>query len=318
MPYHPTVLLLWNAHMNLQRITNSAWSFYLLKYAMKCEPNGQMSLDTSSAAKLGLQDVSPAQLKLIENFVMIHPVCPTEAVMLCAEAPIVEMSTSVKYVNTAPRGKRACTVLRGDKAALHPLDDYASRPPSLLHLTLHQYFENYSFDKGFKPSQEDRLVGRDLNGKHVYELKAPRVVRYSEFHPVCNMDAFFFNYLLARVPFMYESELLSHDNTDKSYFQECVMRGFLGSTQDLESIILEYSNRQLFAQERCQAMVDAVYQKLQISPDEPLPPPAAVVNERDSRTIMGRDTLAALTASADDFADMDRAVLNDGQQHVVD
>lgn len=35
VPYHPLVLLYWNAHMNIQRITASAWSFYLLKYACK-------------------------------------------------------------------------------------------------------------------------------------------------------------------------------------------------------------------------------------------------------------------------------------------
>lgn len=29
------VLLVWNAHMNLQRVTNASWSRYLLKYAMK-------------------------------------------------------------------------------------------------------------------------------------------------------------------------------------------------------------------------------------------------------------------------------------------
>ncbi len=29
VPFHPKVLLMWGAHMNIQRITNSAWSFYL-------------------------------------------------------------------------------------------------------------------------------------------------------------------------------------------------------------------------------------------------------------------------------------------------
>jgi hypothetical protein len=31
VPYHPTVLLLWGAHMNLQLVTDSQWSYYLLK-----------------------------------------------------------------------------------------------------------------------------------------------------------------------------------------------------------------------------------------------------------------------------------------------
>jgi hypothetical protein len=40
VPYHPTLLLVCGAHLNILCITSSYWSFYLLKYAMKCEPQG--------------------------------------------------------------------------------------------------------------------------------------------------------------------------------------------------------------------------------------------------------------------------------------
>lgn len=40
VPYHAAILLLWGPHMNLQVITNEAWSFYVLKYALKTERNG--------------------------------------------------------------------------------------------------------------------------------------------------------------------------------------------------------------------------------------------------------------------------------------
>jgi hypothetical protein len=40
MSYHASSLLLWNAHLNIQCITSSYWSYYLLKYIMKCEPHG--------------------------------------------------------------------------------------------------------------------------------------------------------------------------------------------------------------------------------------------------------------------------------------
>lgn len=35
VPYHPMVLMTWCAHMNIQRVTAAAWSFYLLKYTLK-------------------------------------------------------------------------------------------------------------------------------------------------------------------------------------------------------------------------------------------------------------------------------------------
>jgi hypothetical protein len=40
VPYHPMVLLLWGAHTNVQRVTHSAWSYYLFKYALKVSSLG--------------------------------------------------------------------------------------------------------------------------------------------------------------------------------------------------------------------------------------------------------------------------------------
>ncbi len=57
--YHPTLLVLWGAHMNMLQITSSHWSHYLLKYSMKCEPHGCIELDTKNASCLGLQNISP-------------------------------------------------------------------------------------------------------------------------------------------------------------------------------------------------------------------------------------------------------------------
>jgi hypothetical protein len=31
VPYHPACLLCWGAHMNIQAVTNTVWSFYVLK-----------------------------------------------------------------------------------------------------------------------------------------------------------------------------------------------------------------------------------------------------------------------------------------------
>ena len=38
VPYHPVVAYLWGAHTNIQVVTNAAWSFYMLKYALKVRP----------------------------------------------------------------------------------------------------------------------------------------------------------------------------------------------------------------------------------------------------------------------------------------
>lgn len=40
VPYHPACLLCWGAHMNIQAVTDTAWSFYVLKVGKPCKLQG--------------------------------------------------------------------------------------------------------------------------------------------------------------------------------------------------------------------------------------------------------------------------------------
>ena len=60
LPYHASLLLVWGGHLNLQRINRTYWSYYLLKYAMKCEPHGPINLNKKNAERLGLHGASDA------------------------------------------------------------------------------------------------------------------------------------------------------------------------------------------------------------------------------------------------------------------
>lgn len=92
VPYHPSVLLLWGAHMNLQRVTSDAWSHYLLKYALKCEPSGNFKIDAQAAKILGLHGLSETQLQAVSAYCLTKPVSPCEAAMSILEFPLVERS----------------------------------------------------------------------------------------------------------------------------------------------------------------------------------------------------------------------------------
>jgi len=70
--------------MNIQQITSSYWSYYLLKYAMKCEPQGPIKLDDVSARSLGLVDATPFQLQVILATIIAKPISPTEAAFSCS------------------------------------------------------------------------------------------------------------------------------------------------------------------------------------------------------------------------------------------
>ncbi len=58
------LLILWGAYMNIQQITSSHWSYYLLKYAMKCEPQGTIKLDDVSVRSLGLVNATPFTISI--------------------------------------------------------------------------------------------------------------------------------------------------------------------------------------------------------------------------------------------------------------
>ncbi len=82
-------LILWGAHMNIQRITSSYWSYYLLKYVMKCEPQGTIKLDDVNAGSLGLVDATPLQLQLISTTITAKLVYLAEAALSCLQIPII-------------------------------------------------------------------------------------------------------------------------------------------------------------------------------------------------------------------------------------
>lgn len=61
VPYHPAVLLAWGAHMNLQAVTDTALSFYLLKYAAKQQVPASLVLDGKALAAWACQPSAPSK-----------------------------------------------------------------------------------------------------------------------------------------------------------------------------------------------------------------------------------------------------------------
>jgi len=83
VPYHASLLLLWGAHLYIQRTTPSYWSYYLLKYVMKCEPYGALNLNHKNAEHLSLQNVSQVQLQFISSLKINKLVSRTEVALTC-------------------------------------------------------------------------------------------------------------------------------------------------------------------------------------------------------------------------------------------
>ena len=156
----------------------------------------------------------------------------------------VHMSTSVTYISSAPPELRT-RVIQGASFAVPHVDRYAQRPSELQNVTFMDYFEQYeAFPPGKQPSDDkvESLVGQTSDGRNVYKLKKRALVRFTDYHPVHQPEAFFYNVLLRHKPFRQElgrgpNGLLSPDNCNGSWMDECRLQKLVTCAEDLEYYI---------------------------------------------------------------------------------
>lgn len=257
VPYHPTVMLHWGAHCNVQRVTNKAWSQYLLKYALKAEPSGEMNVDTTALENMGLGSAGESMV-LCCAAALIHamPVGMCEAALMLQGRQPVEFTDRVVHVDSKPPAMRAIRCSRRSTTAnpvVHPVQVYSGRPFSLQHVTFTTYYKLHTVRKKRMVSLE--CVGTDLWGNFVHTLPEPALVRFSDYHPAKNIEGFMYNLLLDKVPFRNEMELLSQGD-GISYFIECVARGFITNLQDIADHVHAYCARHLYQHDQLQQTLD--------------------------------------------------------------
>jgi hypothetical protein len=204
--YHPLILLLWGAHCNLMRITATAWCYYILKYAGKCEPTGRLCLDLDAAKRLGIQGVGDTQLKAIATMRMSKPVSASTAAVTLLQIDTITKSSEVTKISSVPPALRMRFVSAAKNTYLPPVDKYCARPSILSTITFVDYFRKYAIEKNKKKRQTP--VGRDQLGNYIYF--SSHIVRFTNYHPAHHTEAYFYNVLLNNVPFVSEAELLSH------------------------------------------------------------------------------------------------------------
>ena len=59
---HQTTLLLWQAHMNIHKVTNIGFSYNSLKHAIKTEPTKEIHLEPTIAIGLGFNSIDLREL----------------------------------------------------------------------------------------------------------------------------------------------------------------------------------------------------------------------------------------------------------------
>lgn len=146
VPYHPAVLLAWGAHMNLQVVTDTNWSYYLLKYAAKEQLPARLMLDGKALGALGLEGISKQQAELASAAIMSRPVCPCEAALHATGVPLVSSDMHMTYIDTRPPAMRTIRIqpgVPGYTMGASCVSTYTSRPygTEFDGLTLPRYFQ---------------------------------------------------------------------------------------------------------------------------------------------------------------------------------
>jgi hypothetical protein len=242
VPYHPLILLLWRAHMNIQRITDTQWSYYVLKYASKIEPIAEMCFDQKVAESFGLYGLSDTELQVVTAALLTKPVSPAEATCIMSNIPIIHSDVSVTYVDIRPLTEKEVRVTQGTNF-IHtfitpPLMLYINRHKSLYDRGFEAYFTHFEVRKRSEPPcARGTFLHNDQLGNKVYQLHQERVVRFTEFCPQYVANEFFFKHMIMYEPFHTEQYMLSKDG---NYYNECIRRGILNSTRDLEKVLEAY------------------------------------------------------------------------------
>jgi hypothetical protein len=248
--------------MNFQRVTADAWSYYLLKYAFKCEPAGSLDLDSKVAKSLGLHRLTDTQMRVVSAFCPPKPVSPCEAAMASMEFSIVDRSNSVVTIDSAPPNRRSKIVMPGSASwvLVNPIDKYCARSSSLEDVTFYKYFQYFVLTREEKRSGS--LLGMDGFDNLVYaRLALDSLVRFSDFHPAHQIEGYFFNVLLQKYPFRFEADLLSPENSSWSYFVECQLHGLINNEANIETHLQSYAERHLIASEQRQQLLNKIMQK---------------------------------------------------------
>ncbi len=144
VPYHCTTLILRGAHMNIQPITPSYWSYYLLKYVMKCEPWGTIKLEFVSATSLGLVDATYLQFQLILTTITTKLVSPIETAFSCLQMPIIPKKCWCKVCWFKLLNLRTKMVTKSRILGFHPIDIYYVWPSNMAQCTFTKYRKQFS------------------------------------------------------------------------------------------------------------------------------------------------------------------------------
>jgi hypothetical protein len=129
--YLPDLALLLDAHVNVAKVVAEEWSFYLLKYATKPDPNGSLHLTPPEMLSLGFQNENVYSRAVAVRFATTQIYQPAQLALIAMDAPTFRTSRKIQYVNIMPPESRLKRIRSMQRYASPRADDqqaYEQRP----------------------------------------------------------------------------------------------------------------------------------------------------------------------------------------------
>ncbi len=254
VPYHPQLLLIWGAHMNLQKVTGNNWSFYVLKYSMKAEPEGTLNLNPINAKCLGLEGLSELQLKLLSAQLFSKPVSASEAACHCLKIPMVQSDTIVNFVPCDPPDTRTVGVYGGRINYMSFIDKYCGRAAMFESYTFKQYFRKFVLKTPTEKQlqKEENKIKMDAFGMVAFDRKG--LVRFTAHSPK-DTEEFAYSLLLENIHFRSENEIFSPENKQRSYLVEAILRRIIRDEQHWSELVTKYCQDNFYSDSRTSQLV---------------------------------------------------------------
>jgi len=199
VPYHPAILLLWDAHINIQYITDKGFARYISKYMVKTEPSHIFNIYEND---------------LLRQHIIARRLGSMELMFLLLGHPICNSSANVQFLTTEPPPTRTRVILPAymiDENDENPYYDdtitkYMSRPhfPEFENLTYIKYFEKYSISPS-QPSTTSRQIYQDNLSNYVIKRSKEIIIRY-RFLKIEDGELYFYQQLLLNHPARSEND----------------------------------------------------------------------------------------------------------------
>lgn len=141
VPYHARCLLLWGAHMNLQRVADADFSWYMVKYTTKASCSGALDLSGTKLVEIAFPRLAVPEQHVVAAYANAQVVSPCEAAVdMLGEALLIVPNVRYVFSGVPTRASRAPHVQQHTT----PLDLYLDRPAYMDGLTFIDFHTRFT------------------------------------------------------------------------------------------------------------------------------------------------------------------------------